>query len=130
MIACDFFTVDTVLLKRIYVLVFIEHRTRLLHLAGVTANPTGAWVTQRAPQANAICERVVGTLRREVFDHMLIFNERHLSKVLVAYAEHYNDHRPHQAREQRPPPSRGRPPGRSPTSPTYAVSGGNSSSTA
>jgi hypothetical protein len=41
MIACDFFTVDTVLLNRIYVLVFIEHRTRLLYLAGVTANPTG-----------------------------------------------------------------------------------------
>jgi hypothetical protein len=34
---------------------------------------------------------------------MLIFNERHLSKVLIEYAEHYNDHRPHQARSQRPP---------------------------
>lgn len=48
MIAGDFFTVDTVTLKRLHVLVFIEHRTRLLHLAGVTANPTGAWVTQQA----------------------------------------------------------------------------------
>lgn len=45
-VACDFFTVDRVMLKRIYVLVFIEHGTRLLHVAGVTANPTGAWVTQ------------------------------------------------------------------------------------
>src|SRR5258706_10324310 len=40
MIACDFFTVDTVVLKRIFVLVFIEHGTRRLHLAGVTANPS------------------------------------------------------------------------------------------
>jgi putative transposase len=48
MIACDFFTVDTVTLKRLYVLVFIEHGTRLLYLAGVTANPTGAWVAQQA----------------------------------------------------------------------------------
>jgi putative transposase len=47
-IACDFFTVDTVTLKRLYVLVSIEHGTRRLHLAGVTASPTGPWVAQQA----------------------------------------------------------------------------------
>jgi hypothetical protein len=47
-IACDFFMVDTVLLKRIYVRVFIEHGIRRLHLAEVTANPTGTWVAQQA----------------------------------------------------------------------------------
>jgi putative transposase len=57
----------------------------------------------QAPRANAICERVVGTLRREVLDRTLIFNARHLSKILSEYAEHYNDHRPHQSRGQRPP---------------------------
>lgn len=57
----------------------------------------------QAPRANAICERVVGTLRREVLDRTLIIGERHLSKVLAEYAEHYNDHRPHQSRSQRPP---------------------------
>jgi hypothetical protein len=46
---------------------------------------------------------VVGTLRREVLDQMLIFNERHLSKILTEYIEHYNRHRPHQSRDQRPP---------------------------
>jgi hypothetical protein len=47
-IACDFLVVETVLLKRLYVLVFIEHGTRRLHLAGVTALPSGAWAVQQA----------------------------------------------------------------------------------
>jgi len=48
MIACDFFTVETVSLRRIYVLFFIEIQTRRVHLAGCTSNPDGAWVTQQA----------------------------------------------------------------------------------
>jgi putative transposase len=46
-IACDFLVVETVLLKRLYLLVFIEHGTRRLHVAGVTAHPTGAWAVQQ-----------------------------------------------------------------------------------
>jgi transposase InsO family protein len=57
----------------------------------------------RAAQANAVAERFVGTLRRECLDHLLIFGERHLRKVLGEYARHDNGHRPHQARQPRPP---------------------------
>jgi hypothetical protein len=47
-IACDFLVAETVLLKRLYVLVFIEHGTRRLHLAGVTAHPSKVWAVQQA----------------------------------------------------------------------------------
>jgi putative transposase len=150
LIACDFLHVDTVLLRRSYVLIFIEHGTRRLHIAGATAHPTGDWVTQQtrnfavdldkrleslaflirdrdskftaafdavfategirilksppqAPKANAICERMVGTLRREILDRTLVVNTRHLLGILDAYATHYNQHRPHQSRQQLPP---------------------------
>jgi len=42
-------------------------------------------------------------LRRECLDHLLIYGERHLRQILTEYAQHYNDHRPHQALEQRAP---------------------------
>ncbi len=143
-LATDFLTVDTVSFKRLYVLFFIELDTRRVHLAGVTAHPTAAWVTQqarnlaitlgaalpdrkflirdrdvlfagsfdrvfrseglrviktpvRAPQANAVAERWVGTLRRECLDWILILGRRQLEAVLREYVAHYNAHRPHRA---------------------------------
>src|SRR5947209_20474098 len=48
LLACDFFTVDTVFLTRVYVLFFIELESRVVHLAGLTTNPKGSWVTQHA----------------------------------------------------------------------------------
>ena len=149
-LAVDFAHVDTVFLRRLYVLIVIEHGRRRVHIAGITAHPTGAWVTQqarnllmdlgdradlfrflvrdrdskftaafdavftgtdiriirspvRAPRANAIAERFIGTLRRECLDHLLIIGTRHLTAVLREYIDHYNGHRPHRALHQQPP---------------------------
>jgi transposase InsO family protein len=149
-LATDFFCVDTLLLQRLYVLFFVEHATRRVHLLGVTANPSGAWVAQqarnllmdlgervaafqflirdrdakftdvfdavftsegirilrtpvRAPRANAIAERWIGTLRRELLDRILILNRRHLEHVLAEYTTHFNQHRPHRALQHAAP---------------------------
>ena len=51
----------------------------------------------RAPSANAVAERVIGTLRRECLDHLIVINERHLRRVLNEYVVHYNTMRPHRS---------------------------------
>jgi transposase InsO family protein len=51
----------------------------------------------RAPRANAVAERLVGTLRRECLDHLIVVNERHLRAILSAFVRYYNADRPHQA---------------------------------
>jgi len=60
-------------------------------------------ILPKTPRMNAVCERVNGTLRRELLDRILILGERHLALVLSEYVSHYNGHRPHQSRRQRPP---------------------------
>jgi len=149
-LAVDFLHVDTVLLRRLYALIVIEHGTRRARLACITANPDGAWTTQaarniltdlsqhaaslkflirdragqftssfdavftaggikilasppQAPRANAICERIIGTLRRELLDRVLIVNEHHLRRVLTEYLVHYNAARPHRSLGQLTP---------------------------
>ena len=57
----------------------------------------------RAPRANAIAERFVGTLRRELLDRLLIINQRHAAAVLREFERHYNGHRPHRTLGQAAP---------------------------
>ena len=57
----------------------------------------------KTPNANANCERLLGTIRREVLDHFLIFNERHLKVVLQEFVSYYNLCRPHQGIGQATP---------------------------
>jgi len=57
----------------------------------------------RAPRANAVCERLLGGVRRECVDHVLVLGERHLRRVLAEYVGHFNHARPHQALDQRTP---------------------------
>ena len=67
---------------------------------------TGARILRtavQAPRMNATCERLVGTLRRELLDRVLILGEAHLRTVLTGYQAHYNTARPHQGIAQRVP---------------------------
>jgi len=57
----------------------------------------------RAPRANAIAERFVGSLRRECLDHLLIFGEQQLRRVIAAYVDYFNNSRPHQGIDQHVP---------------------------
>jgi hypothetical protein len=57
----------------------------------------------RAPRANAIAERFVGSIRRELLDRILIINQRHAATVLAEYADHFNHHRRHRGLGQAAP---------------------------
>ncbi|MEO8391856.1 MAG: hypothetical protein ABI700_02585 [Chloroflexota bacterium] len=68
MLACDFFTVETLRLKTVYVLFFIELGKRRVHLAGCTEHPTSAWVTQQARQLCWTFEDGAPTFRYLLYD--------------------------------------------------------------
>jgi hypothetical protein len=72
-------------------------------LVGDLSGRSGAPHPPQSPGANAYAERWIRTVRAEVTDQMLIAGARHLHAVLEEYVAHYNRHRPHRARNLRPP---------------------------
>ena len=68
-LACDFFTVEMLILKTLYVLVFIELGSRRVHFAGCTAHPTGAWITQQARQMTWTLAERDPRIRLLIHDH-------------------------------------------------------------
>ena len=138
--ACDFFTIETVFLKRIYVFFVIDTATREIILFNVTSNPCENWlrnvirshlsfmynlpdvivsdrdsifgkwfkhflkeyygiklikIPPQMPVCNTFAERMVRTFREEVCDHIFIYNENDLYRVLKEYIEYYNEERSH-----------------------------------
>jgi putative transposase len=71
--------------------IYSEGVDRTIAAMGLTVLKTPV----RAPQANAFCERLIGTIRRECLDFMIPLNERHVGSVLRAWVAHYNRGRPH-----------------------------------
>jgi len=138
LVAIDFFTVPTVHLRVLFVLVVLaHHRRRVLHF-NVTEHPTATWTAQqivgtfpdntapaflirdrdqiyghafqhrmngmrirevvtapRSPWQNPFVERLIGSVRRECLDHVLVLSERHLRRILTRYFAYYHGARTH-----------------------------------
>jgi putative transposase len=101
-IVTDFFAIDLLSGAQVYCLAVLEHATRRIHVLGVTDHPTAAWMV-RAPRANAVLERWIGSYRREILDRTLVWNQAHLRSVLAEYKDDYNRHRPHRTVRQASP---------------------------
>ncbi|WP_420444341.1 integrase core domain-containing protein [Candidatus Poriferisodalis sp.] len=145
-VACDLVTVDTALLRRYYLLFFIDITNREVLYGAITTNPTGAWTTQparnlflrhnerladaralvgdrasqyidtfdkillsrvkvlktpaRTPVANTFAQRWIGTLRREVLDRTVIWNQHQLQRLVTDYIDHYNAFRENRLPEE------------------------------
>ena len=87
-------------MDRVPQVVVCDHDTKLgSSFAGVFTSSEVRVVrtAMRAPDMNAFAERFVGTLRRELLDHVLILSENHLRRIVTEYVRFYNEARPHQA---------------------------------
>ncbi len=136
LVAADFFSVETIFFRRLYVLIYVHLASRRVLLASSTSKPNAAWITPQAHNLswkledeaiklgvlihdpgqevcvpsrsgpNAYAERWIGSCRRECLDWILVVNRRHLQAVIHEYRLHYNEERPHGSRNLRPPASR------------------------
>jgi transposase InsO family protein len=148
-VAIDFFTVPTVQLRVLFVLIVLSHDRRKIVHFNVTEHPTAEWTSQqlveafpwepppkyllrdrdaiygshfrkrvrslgmkecpiapRSPWQNPYVERVIGSIRRECLDHIVVLNERHLKRILRSYFAYYHQWRPHRSLEMDSPDGR------------------------
>ncbi len=148
-VAIDFFTVPTVQLRVLFVLVVLVHDRRRVVSFNVTEHPTAEWTAQqlveafpwapapkyllrdrdavygsqfrkrvrnlgmkerpiapRSPWQNPYAERIIGSIRRECLDHVVVLNERHLKRLLRGYFAYYHQWRPHRSLEMDSPDGR------------------------
>ena len=149
LVALDFFTVPTVRLRVLFILVVLaHHRRRVLHF-NVTEHPTAAWTAQQvvdafpddsapsyllrdrdsiyghafrkrvkgmgisevltaphSPWQNPFAERLIGSIRRECLDHVVVLGERHLRHTLTRYFAYYHRARTHLSLDKDAPDGR------------------------
>ena len=116
--ACDFLTVDTAFLQRLYVFALMDTSTRQIISVAVTRHPTAVWLGRflkdcyditlyrtppGMPNCNAFIERWNRSVREELLDHRIVFGERDLRYLLKEYVEYFNQNRPHQSLDQDSP---------------------------
>ena len=117
LVSIDFFVVPTATFRILYVFLVLEHeRRRIVHF-NVTDGPSAHWTGQdkiygadfvrrvramgieqvltapQSPWQNPYCERVIGTIRRDCLDHVIVLSEQHLRRILRKYLEYYHGSR-------------------------------------
>jgi len=86
----DFFVVPTARFQVLYVLVIIWHETRQVVHSNVTRHPTARWTAPRSPWHNPYVERLIGSIRRDCLNNMIVLNEGHLKRILKGYFDYYH----------------------------------------
>jgi transposase InsO family protein len=123
--AMDLFVVPTIGFDVLYALVIVRLARRELIWVNVTAHPTAEWIygnvvrrrvramgirdkpiSAGSPWQNCFAERLIGSIRRECVEHLIVFGEQHLRRVLRSYALYYNDIRTHRSLNKDAPLSR------------------------
>ncbi len=113
--AMDLFVVPTISFRLLYGLLIMGHGRRQILWFGVTANPTARLrsmgirdrpTSPRSPWQNGYAERLIGSIRRECLDHVVVFGERHLRHMLQSYMNYHNEVRTHLSLEKDAPVSR------------------------
>jgi transposase InsO family protein len=117
----DLFLVPTISFRLLYGFLILQHSRRELVWLGVTEHPSAEWITRdqdcvyggifarrlramgirdrpiapRSPWQNGCAERLIGSIRRDCLDHVVVFGEQHLRHLLKSYQKYYNEARTH-----------------------------------